>query len=847
MTILKISARSVLQHKLRLTLTGLAIILGVACVSGTFITTDTINGTFNQIFTNAYRNVAVQVTGLPLRGGSSREGLGGAQTKPIPASVLTTVRAVAGVKDAVGVVYREGAEILGPDNRPLVQRGPPRFGGSWIPDPDLSPFTLQSGTGPQRPGDVVIDARTASLGGLVPGSSVRIAFNGGVEETFALTGIVRFGSAASAGSASIALFTPQTADRVMQAKGMVDRIVVSAEPGVTATDLRDRIAAALPAGVQVATGQSAAQDAIQSTTAAVNTFLGDGLLAFAMITLFVGCFLIVNTFNILVAQRTRELALLRALGATRRQILGAVLAEAALTGLVASALGSLAGILIAALLLNIFGGATPVLELRTFAVAIATGTVVTTLAALVPGRRATHIPPVAALREALPETQAIPRRRIAAGVLAAALGAALIAAGLSGKASAALPRLGFGALLLFLGTALVAPVLIGPAVTVIAWPVRRLRGVPGRLADENARRNPRRTSLTAAALMIGVALISAVAVLTSSIKASFDAAIVGALHADLFVIPAAGGPFGPDAAAALRRDPRLRDVTEVRTSGATVGNVSQEVLAIDPGGAGSTLALTMSSGSASSIATQNTVIVDSAEALARNLRVGDHITVSFPEGNDVAMTVGGVYDQSGFIRGYVVSLATLTPNVSRQRDVAILADAAPGRSLAEAEAAAKSDLATFPLVVVFDQQGYRSFIGSSLDTLLTIITALLGLAVVIAVLGIVNTLALSVLERTRELGLLRALGMTRGQMRSMVRWESVVIALIGAALGLGLGIGLGTAFVTAQKDAGLDVVSIPVPLLVVYAAVAGVFGVAAALLPAFRAARVDIIRAVTTE
>jgi putative ABC transport system permease protein len=844
----KVSLQSLLSHKLRLILTTLAIVIGVSSVAGTFIFVDTINATFTSIFQNANTGVAVTIRGHVLRGDSG--GIGGGGRQPVPRALVNTVRPVAGVKDAVGVLFRNGATMIGADGKPIGGNGPPTFGANWIDDSEISPYRLRSGSAPRAADDVVIDAVTAAGHHLVVGQRVSIAFTSAPEQQFTITGIAGYGSSDTLAGATIALFTETTAERVLDGQDKYDAIDVSAQSGVNDTSLRNAIAATLPPYAEAATGQDAAAAAVQSTENTISTFIGTPLLVFAFIFLFVGSFLIVNTFNILVAQRTRELALLRALGASRRQVLTSVLVEATVTGLVASVLGVLLGIVIASLLdalINAPPNTSLSLQPRSFIIGMVVGVVVTLLAATFPARRATRVPPVAALREALPEIQSLSRARVIGGAVTLLVGCALLGVGLSGATSASLELLGAGVLLIFLGVASLAPLVVGPVAIVLGWPVRRLRGAAGLLARENARRNPRRTALTSAALMIGLALVTTVAVLTASFRASADAAIEGALRGDLLIFGRQGAGFSPGVAAALQNDSKLRDITELRFSNILIGAASQSITAVDPGALNRTLAFDMVSGDASSINTTNTSIVDQAEASSRHLKVGDMVTVGFPAGADVPMRIGGIYKQNALAQGYVVSLTTLAPNVTSALDFFVLVNAAPGVSLGDAEASLKHDLQAFPLLRAMSRAEYRDFTAMQIDQLLNLITGLLFLAVVIAVLGIVNTLALSVLERTREIGLLRALGLTRSQTRTMVRWESVLIAMIGAVLGLAVGIGLGLALTNALHDTGIDHVAIPGGNLIYYALVAGVFGVLAAIFPAIRAARLDVLQAIATE
>ena len=825
----------------------LAIVLGVASVSGTFILTDTINSTFSRIFSAANQGVAVTVQGHPLRGETS--GIGGVRREPVPRELLSTVRRVDGVKNAVGVIFRNGATLIGKDGKPIGGAGPPTFGTNWIDDSQISPYHLRAGRPPSGADDVVIDAGTASRHNIAVGQQVAIAFIGGADSHFTVTGIAGYGTSDNIAGATISLFTEATAERLLDGKGRFDTIDVSAQNGVTDITLRDRIAAALPSYAEAQTGVQAARAAEQSTETTISTFIGTPLLVFAFIFLFVASFLIVNTFNILVAQRTRELALLRVLGATRRQVLGSVLAEAVITGAVASVVGVFAGILVATGLTALIGtppGTTLSLQPRSFIIGILVGTLVTLFATMFPARRATRVAPVAALREAIPETQALPRRRVVAGIVVLLLGCVTVGVSLSGATALTLQLLGAGVLAVFIGVALLAPLVVSPLAAVLGWPVRRARGVAGLLAGENARRNPRRTALTSAALMIGLALVTSVAVLTASFRASADAAITGALKAD-YIVFATGPAFSTDVANALRHDSRLSDVSELRESDILVHNASQTLAAIDPAAENRTLTFNTASGDSASLGAPDTAIVDAGEASSAGVHVGDHVTMAFPEGPDLTVRIGGIYKQNALASGYIISLASLAPHVSTMRDEIVLANAAPGVSTNDGESALKQDLSHFPLVKAMSRSEYRTFVGTQIDSLLNLVTGLLLLAVFIAVLGIVNTLALSVLERTREIGLLRALGMTRGQTRSMVRWESVIIALLGAVLGLAVGTALGAALTNALYNLGIDHLAVPLGNLLLYAVIAGLFGVVAAVFPSIRASRLDLLHAIATE
>jgi putative ABC transport system permease protein len=844
----KVSLRSLLSHKLRLVLTAISIILGVTFVSGTLVLTDTIRNTFEGVLSNVDKGVAVQVKGPAPATAAGR--LSGASL-PLPESVLAKVRKVSGVADAVGTVERSGVSLLsngqvvgGTDQRTLL-------GLNWVSDPQLTTFELTSGTAPRTADDVVINARTATDGHLVVGQQIQVSFEASAAQTFVISGIATFGGQTSIASEGFALFTLPTAESLLEANSTFDVIDVSAQSGVTDLQLRDRVAAALSGtSVQVQTGAQAASQTEQNAVTEINLFIGTPLLVFAFIAVFVGSFLIANTFSILVAQRTQELALLRALGATRGQVFTEVITEATLTGIFASLVGFLVGIVVADVLIHIFSSSAKLsVQLNALIVSLLVGTIITVIAAVAPARRATRIAPVAALRQAEPEIQGLPRTRIGAGLVLFLGGTAGLLQSLFTASAAAGPNLevlGLSVLAIFLGTALLAPILVRPVATVLGWPAR-LRGAPGRLAGENARRNPRRTALTSAALMIGLALVTAVAVITASLEASINQSIDGTVRAQLVVLDEGSGGFSPEVATTLRQDPKLADISEIRGTDVLVGDIATGVTGFDTGNIGRVLTFSMTAGSAASIATTNTTIVDSTEAASENIHVGGTVTMTFANGDKVNMSVGGIYTPDALISGFLVSLDTLNPHLTTARDADIALNPAPGVSLPTAQASLLNDLRAYPQLSGLTRTQYKNLISAGLNTFLNLIYVLLGLAIFIAVVGIVNTLALSVLERTRELGLLRAVGMTRGQTREMVAWESVIIALLGAVLGLAVGSGLGIALVSALHSDGISQTAVPGNNLILYAVAAGLFGIVAAIFPAIRASRVDILRAVTTE
>ncbi|MBJ7594399.1 MAG: FtsX-like permease family protein [Candidatus Dormibacteraeota bacterium] len=848
---LKVTLRGLLAHKLRLSLTAVAIVLGIAFVSSTFVVSDTINNVFGAIFTDANQGIAVVVEGQTLAG--TGQDIGGGQRRPVPAAVVPTVRKVDGVAEADGSIFRTGATLLAPNGTPIGGHGPPTFGANWVNTPS-SPYHFRSGNPPQAADDVAIDAATAAANGIHVGQRIDLVFNGGARQTFHVSGIVGYGQADNVAGATIALFTTPTAMRVLDTQGNFDQVSVFAASGVKDAALRDRIAQVLPADMVAQTGAAQASQQVQATRSVIG-ILSTALLVFGLIALFVGSFLIVNTFTILIAQRSRELALLRALGATRRQVMVSVLTEALLTGVVASAVGAALGILLAIGLARLLGfslsnGGLTVTP-RSFIVAIVVGTAVTLIAATLPARRATRVAPMAALRDAVPEVAPVTRRRSIGGAIVTVVGAALLGAGLFAGTGQTLLLLGLGALALFIGIAYLSPLLVRPVGGAIGRPLARLRGVPGRLARENAIRSPRRTASTAAALMIGVALIAAVAVIAASFKASGEASIVGSVNSQLLVVDNSGGQggFTTSVVDSLRRDPRLADLTEVRANSVVVGSANQSLLAIDVAAINHTVIFDMVSGDPLSISDANDMLVDDSTASARGWTTGTTVQAQFPYASTAATKrIGGVYHGNALISGFAVSLATYTANFPKpQQDIAILVNAAPGQTVGAADAALKSDLVAFPALTVQTKQEFIDANSKAIDQAQSLIDVLLVLSVIIAALGVVNTLALSVLERARELGLLRALGLTRRQTRSMVRWEAVIIALLGAVLGLVIGAGMGTAVVRALASQGLSKLSVPAVQLVAYVVAAFLIGVLAAVLPARRAARLNVLDAIATE
>ncbi|HYT29918.1 MAG TPA: FtsX-like permease family protein [Actinomycetota bacterium] len=842
--------KGLLAHKVRLGLTALAIVLGVGFVSGTYLLTDTMNRAFDNLFQQANQGVAVSVHAQAKFKGTGGGGLTAGPPQRIPAALLDSVRQVPGVRDAEGSLTGY-AQLVGKDGKAITTGGAPTFGVSWQTDTDLSGADLRQGRAPAAPGEVAVDAATARKHGLHVGDRTKVLLQGPAMEV-TIVGIFGFGTADNLGGATVVAFDAATAQTALAGNGKFDTIQVAADPGVSPSELRSRIQKVLPPGVVALTGQqSAAADS--SDVKDSLKFFNIALLVFAGIALFVGAFIISNTFSILVTQRTRELALLRALGASPGQVRRSVMAEAAIVGVFASAVGLGFGFLIAVglqALLRAFGivlpSTTTQLLPRTVIVAIVVGVGTTFVSSIVPAFRASRVAPVAAMREAEPQEYRPSRRRTLIGSAVVLAGAGSLLYGLFGGARNAITFVGLGAALVFQGVRVLSPLIARPVARALGAPLPALTGISGKLGKENSLRNPKRTASTASALMIGLALVSLVSIFAASIKASTTDALNQTLKADYIVTSSQFSGFSLDVASRLEQDPRFSAVEEFRAGLMGVNGTAQPVEGVDPSVLSQVAQVTMSSGSFSSLGT-NDVLVFHGTAVTKGLKVGDTIPVEFAATGKKTLTVTGIYSDNRLLGSYVVSLGTFETNFTQQLDQFLLVKTAPGTSPAAAKAAVSSVAKQFPGVKLEDQAQFRKSQANQINQVLGLVTALLALAIIIALFGIVNTLALSIFERTREIGLLRAVGLSRRQTRAMIRWEAVMIAVFGALLGTAVGVFFGWAMVKALKDQGLTSLSFPIGQLVTYVVIAGVFGVIAAVLPARRAARLDVLRAITTE
>ena len=839
--------RSLLSHKLRLALSGLSIVLGVAFVVGTLVFTDTLNRTFRDLFEVTSADVNVVARAGFDQGGTNP---GAAVQVTVPESVVADVAAVDGVAAAEGNVQSEGVYVLDRGGEVLSTGGAPGVGVSWDVAESVNPSTMVQGRPPVQQGELALDTGTVEKSGYALGDTVSLLTTGPrVEAT--LVGVFRFGSTGDTAGASLTAFDTATAQRLLGEPGRFSGISVAAVDGVSDSELKDRISAALGQDYTV-TSQLEEADAQTASLQEELAFFNVFLLVFAGVALFVGTFIILNTFSMLVAQRSKELALLRALGAGRAQVTRSVLLEALVLGLLGATVGLAGGLGIAAGLRAIFSSfgltldGSLVLSGSTVAWAYVVGVLVTLLAAYLPARRASRTAPVAAMSDAVAAPERSLRRRTVVGSLLGAVGAAaLVASNLTDDGSQAASWVGLGAVALVVGAIALSPVLARPFLRTVGALLPALWGRTGHLARENALRNPRRTTATASALMVGLALVSAFSILGTSTNASVERLVAQGLRADFVVSTAVNQPFTPEVAQQLVEVDGVQAVMQHRFGSVQVDGQPAFLTAVTAGALDRTVTLDYLSGSTDGLE-HNGMLVDEPTAQSHGWSVGDAVAVLLPNGQQLALTVSGVFATNQVVGSLVVALDTYETAGGPPLDQFVYVDLVDGVDAATVRPALQDAVAAYPIVTLKDQGGFTDELQGSVDQVLLLINAMLALSVLIAVLGIVNTLALAVIERTREIGLLRAVGMGRGQMRRMIRLESVVISLYGATLGVGLGVLLGVALTRALAGQGITVLSVPYGRLLMFLVLAGVLGVFAALWPARRAARLRVLDAIAT-
>lgn len=839
----KLILRSIAASKGRLSLTMLSIIFGVAFVSGSFILADSLRTVFDDLSEDIFEGVDAVVR-VPESEISNSNDQG--RFDESVADDLASIDGVAAIEP--GLSGFERVYTIDDNGNIVRPQGPPVLTISWAGPSELSSFELIEGAPPVGQ-QVAIDTVQAEEGGFQVGDMVELTTPIGIE-SFELSGTIEFGSP----GAMFVLFDLPTTQRVLDEPGVIDGVVVAAEAGVDNATLVADLQAAVPSDIEVVSAKTAQEETQAEFGDFINIF-GNVLLGFALVTLFVSIFIIYNTFAILVSQRKKQMGLLRAIGASGAQVRWMVLLESLVVGILASIGGLFAGIGVAALLKWIFsqgGGAFPdgplEIQPRTIVVVMVVGIFVTMVSAIAPAYRASKISPLEALHDTGASERSM-RFRIIAGSVVLIPGVILLTLGLlgtSGSTTGVLSLLGFGSVLTFVGVAMLSALFAGQVSNLIGTPVRGLRGTVGRLASDNASRNPQRTAATATALMIGLALITGVSVLASSIIATFNDLLEDSLTADIFVFEEAQGlPFAPSVVESLDAIPETGPVAGFIELDATFGDDTISVSAFD-GDVGSQIIAIATTAGVDTVAPGEVLILDE-EAEQRGLNIGDAISLGFEDGEAEDLTIVGIFEPNSILEGQVfIDRATASPHLAVDGVGFVGLKYAEGVSGEEGRPAIDAVATQFPQLSVQDNSEFQEGLEDQIGQLLIIVNALLGLCLIIAFFGIINTMALSVLERTREIGLLRAVGMTRRQLRSSVRWEAVIVSVFGAMLGVIMGVILAYAGITALPDEFITQTAIPWVSLVLYIALGAVLGVVAAYFPARRAAKLNVLEAIAS-
>src|SRR5215831_18888382 len=852
----KVIVHGLLARKFRLFATALAVTLGVAFMAGTMVLTDTIGHTFNDLSTGVYKGTDAEVRAKAAFSGPA---MGGGDQRPlISASLVQALRRVPGVAADEGSAMGY-ARLTGSNGKALGNpaAGAPTLGGNWNQVKQLNPWTLVAGHAPQAANQVVIDKKSATDGRLRVGDMTTVLALG-PPQRFRVVGIVKFGTADSPCGASVALFTTPVAQRLVAGPGKVSSVLFVAQPGLSQQQLASNLRKALSNGMEAVTGATVTKE-MQTSFQQAMSFFNTFMMIFAVIALLVGAFMIFNAFSITVAQRTRENGLLRAVGASKRQVLGSVLAEAAAVGVIASAIGLVAGIAMAVGLEALLSGlgmlgmsvGGVVFSIRTVIVAGLAGLAVTFTAAVSPARKAGKVPPVAAMQEASSRSTGYgSKQRIMVGTGILVLGMAALFTGLFTHAGNVIVNAGLGVLLIFFGVSILGRTVSLPLSRLIGAPLSWFRGIPGKLARENAMRNPKRTAASASALMIGVGLVSFITILASSTTASINSAVNSHFAGDIVIDSGAGLTGGIDPALAQRLNglPQVSAATGVGAGIAKVFGKVEQMSAVDPRTAGKIFHVSPRAGSIGALGLGDIAVYKDV-ASSHQLRLGSPVPVLFRDAGWRMLRVALIYGDATAAPAprYFLGTPSYDTYFALHYDSQIVVQKAPGVGTAAALAAVRAVATRYSGTSVMDQAAFKAELTKPVNQLLMLVYVLLALAILIALLGIGNTLALSIFERTRELGVMRAVGMTRRQLRAMIRWESVIIALQGTVLGVLVGVFFGWALVLAMKSQGVSEFSLPMLSLVVMVVLAGLAGVVAAILPSRRAAKLNILHSIVSD
>jgi putative ABC transport system permease protein len=822
-----------------------AITASVSFVVGSFVLADSLRATFDSLFQELGADVDLEVRAAQaFEGDDSRD--------PIDVAIADSISQVDGV-DIVEPTLTRFAQLIGPDGDVITPTGGPTFGVSWQGDDGIQGVTIKAGRAPSGPDELAIDKATADNENFEIGDTVSYLTDVGTFEG-TIVGTVGLGSADSFGGAQLVALDLDTALVHFGADGKVDAIDIAVVDGADVAEVQQAIAGILPPQTEVVTGEQVAQETADDVNQFVSVF-GTGLLVFAFITAFVSAFIINNVFQITIGQRLRELALLRAVGASARQVRWMISAEAFALGVLATLFGVLGGLLVARGLIAAFDAAgagfpdtQTVLQARTVAIAALVGIGITMASVIVPSRRAAKIPPVAAMRPEL-GFAAMRSRRLVAGVVVTVIGVTMFVVGLfvrPGGTTGLIALAGIGALVLFLGVASLSSTVATPVTRVIGWPVERLFKVPGALARQNVARAPRRTSSSASALMIGVALVSSTAVFASSLRASLVETLESAISADYIVTDSGFQGLSPVVSETLATVPELEAVTPIRGISGQVDGDTKNFGAVDPVAFEQLVDPDLQDGTVADLGV-NELLLHKDPANDLDVTIGSTIDVTFQNGVEQTLTVAGIYGDATF-GNWLISLDTLSAiSDAPARDFFIIAKLADGVDPVTGDAAVEAAMEPFPQANVQTNAEFLDSQEAQINQLLLIITLLLAFAILIAILGISITLALGVFERTREIGLLRAVGMNRRQTRRSVRWEAVIVSTFGALIGIVVGTFLGVVLTLAVPDDVISKLAFNPTIIVAILIGAVIAGLVAALYPSYKASNMNVLEAIATE